>query len=101
MGGGRCASAGVAGWPAAIAAGREAAGDALWAGGGCPWLLLAAGRVLDSLTNAVLASSALNRPAIRLSLLSDWTRLIVLVHDTHPGSPRPATPATRTKADAA
>ena len=26
---------------------RRAAGDALWAGGGCPWLLLAAGHSLD------------------------------------------------------
>jgi tetratricopeptide (TPR) repeat protein len=26
---------------------RRVAGDALWAGGGCPWLLLAAGRSLD------------------------------------------------------
>lgn len=45
--------------------------------------------VSELLTNAVLAASGLNRPAIRLSLLSDRTRLIILVHDAHPGSPAP------------
>lgn len=45
--------------------------------------------VSELLTNAVLAASGLNRPAIRLSLLSDRTRLVILVHDAHPGSPAP------------
>jgi anti-sigma regulatory factor (Ser/Thr protein kinase) len=43
----------------------------------------------ELLTNAVLASSGLDRPAIRLSLLSDRTRLVILVRDYHPAAPAP------------
>ncbi len=43
----------------------------------------------ELLTNAVLASRGLDRPAIRLSLLSDRTRLVILVQDCHPAAPAP------------
>ena len=43
----------------------------------------------ELLTNAVLASRGLDRPAIWLSLLSDRTRLVILVRDCHPAAPVP------------
>ncbi len=43
----------------------------------------------ELLTNAVLASSGLDRPAIGLFLLSDQARLVILVRDYHPAAPAP------------
>jgi anti-sigma regulatory factor (Ser/Thr protein kinase) len=43
----------------------------------------------ELLTNAVLASSELDLPAIGLSLLSDQMRLVILVRDYHPAAPAP------------
>jgi anti-sigma regulatory factor (Ser/Thr protein kinase) len=43
----------------------------------------------ELLTNAVRASSGLERPAIRLALLSDRARLVILVRDYHPAAPVP------------
>ena len=43
----------------------------------------------ELLTNAVLASSGLDRPAIRLTLLCDRARLVILVRDHHPAAPAP------------
>jgi anti-sigma regulatory factor (Ser/Thr protein kinase) len=43
----------------------------------------------ELLTNAVLASSQLDRPVVWLTLLSDRTRLVILVRDFCPAAPVP------------
>jgi anti-sigma regulatory factor (Ser/Thr protein kinase) len=45
--------------------------------------------VSELLTNAVLASSGLDRAAIQLSLASDRERLLIFVRDFDPGAPAP------------
>jgi anti-sigma regulatory factor (Ser/Thr protein kinase) len=45
--------------------------------------------VSELLTNAVHASTGLDRPVIQLSLASDWHRLLILVRDYDPGAPYP------------
>jgi anti-sigma regulatory factor (Ser/Thr protein kinase) len=45
--------------------------------------------VSELLTNAMHASTDLDRPIIQLSLASDWHRLLILVRDYHPGAPNP------------
>jgi anti-sigma regulatory factor (Ser/Thr protein kinase) len=45
--------------------------------------------VSELLTNAVRASRRLDRPAIRLSLASDGSRLLILLRDYAPGTPDP------------
>lgn len=43
----------------------------------------------EMLTNALLASRRLERPAIGLTLLSDQEQLVILVRDFDPGAPAP------------
>ena len=43
----------------------------------------------ELLTNALLASRWLDRPAIGLTLLSDRVQLVILVRDFSPGTSRP------------
>ena len=43
----------------------------------------------ELLTNALLASRWLDRPAIGLTLLSDGQRVVILVRDFNPGTPAP------------
>jgi len=45
--------------------------------------------VSELTTNSVLASRHLDRPAIRLILVSDHQQLVILVRDFHPGIPTP------------
>jgi anti-sigma regulatory factor (Ser/Thr protein kinase) len=43
----------------------------------------------ELLTNALIASRWLDRPAIGLTLLSDGERVVILVRDFNPGTPAP------------
>lgn len=43
----------------------------------------------ELLTNALLASRWLDRPAIQLTLLSDCDQVVILVRDFNPGAPVP------------